>query len=734
MSPGRSSKRLARALCASAAAACVLALAPGCRREPPVWVELAEHEPEPPPLPRIREARLGDRRVRLVSDGGESRLQVRLPIESWEPYRLPGGWEADLGLRLVGHTHASTAQYALATERRAFEPAHLLGPGEERGRFKPGMFYVGEDSVVLRLAGGDRPKTPATFEVTLRDDERRGIIRGFRFSGRGFSIWPGDRLRYAVDVPADSALRFCTTFEPLEVVEPEDAGTVVFRVEADGETVFEHELSADAEAYAWHDVRLPAAGGEGMRLDFQVEGALGRTAFLAPAIGPADVGTRSARPWGDTRPDVIVFLADTFRADNLAAYGGELGIAPNIDALATESACFVRAWSGGTYTLPGHATLFSGLLPLQAGVSSLMHAIPRDIVTIAEVLRANGYRTGAITDGGVVSQRLGMAQGFDWFDEQRDTIEATVERARDFLRADDGRPAFLFVQTYRTHSAYWVSPETLAEHGERLGIEGDVPALEQRLTEIAREGGFRGAQVGWPVPPETIATPEADAIVRKLRAHYLGGVVDLDRGFGLFRDVLSELGILGTGYLFFTSDHGEAFGEHGDVYHGGRPWEEKARVPLFLHGPGIAARVVDFAASLLDVAPTIGALARVPRLDVWLGTPLTELDRERPVFSFECKGDPSATFALIAEGKKLYASEELTPAQELELIAAYDLEGDPGELRDLVGGGLTWPTALLEHLGPAAAPLLLPMVGTQAIAIEGAWKRELAALGYGADG
>ncbi len=71
-----------------------------------------------------------------------------------------------------------------------------------------------------------------------------------------------------------------------------------------------------------------------------VEGDVETSAFLEPAIGPAEVGTYDGRPWGKNRPNVVLFLADTFRADNMAVYGGSPGLTPNLDRLVERSLTF----------------------------------------------------------------------------------------------------------------------------------------------------------------------------------------------------------------------------------------------------------------------------------------------------------------------------------------------------------------------------------------------------------
>ena len=110
------------------------------------------------------------------------------------------------------------------------------------------------------------------------------------------------------------------------------------------------------------------AGVERARMSFEVEGNLAYSSFLCPQVGPAQTGDRGARPWATGRPDIVIFLADTFRADNMETYGGKLDLTPNLDRFAKSSRRFLRAWSPSTNTLPAHASLFTGLYPLQTGV------------------------------------------------------------------------------------------------------------------------------------------------------------------------------------------------------------------------------------------------------------------------------------------------------------------------------------------------------------------------------
>src|SRR6185503_6579143 len=140
-----------------------------------------------------------------------------------------------------------------------------------------------------------------------------------------------------------------------------------------------------------------------------------------------------------------------------------------------------------------------------------------------------------------------------------------------------------------------------------------------------------------------------------------------------------------NGTLVFTSDHGEAFDEHGQIFHLGEVHEEQVRVPLFLYGsggpgPGLRAEHVDWPASLLDLAPTLAALAGAEPDAAWLGTSLLTLAEARPIYAFQsnraCK--TGSTLCVIDGGRKVIGFEDAAEARVAGLRYAYELGADPG--------------------------------------------------------
>ena len=166
------------------------------------------------------------------------------------------------------------------------------------------------------------------------------------------------------------------------------------------------------------------------------------------------------------------------------------------------------------------------------------------------------------------------------------------------------------------------------------------------------------------------------------------------------------------------------------MFHEGRVFEEQVRIPLLIRAPGLAPRTVPHAASLIDFAPTLAAIAGLPSDPSWPGTSLLALERDRPVFAFECaSGERRSTVALIEGEKKLIALETGTAPRVLEPWRAFDLSGDPGERSDL-SGGEGWPEELHRRLAPLAETLLHPAIAPEDAQLDAEKRAELEALGY----
>src|SRR4051812_3498684 len=183
---------------------------------------------------------------------------------------------------------------------------------------------------------------------------------------------------------------------------------------------------------------------------------------LFASCGKRSIGSPSA-----TTP-VILISIDTLRSDHLPAYGYKGVATPNIDALRADSILYERAYSHVPMTLPSHISILTGMLPADSGIRDNMgNRLPDSVPTLAELLKKNGYATGAAVSAFVLRRETGMARGFDFFDDSTKVVtksEAlgriqrvgaeTLQAARKWLDGQGARPFFLFLHLYDPHTPY----------------------------------------------------------------------------------------------------------------------------------------------------------------------------------------------------------------------------------------------------------------------------------------
>jgi arylsulfatase A-like enzyme len=366
-----------------------------------------------------------------------------------------------------------------------------------------------------------------------------------------------------------------------------------------------------------------------------------RTAVL-PLVACATLSSSAActRARGpETPPSVLLVSIDTLRADRVGAYGDAAARTPHMDALARQGVLFEAAVSPVPLTLPAHATMLTGLLPPAHGVrgngSFALGPQPR---TLAEVLKRRGLATAAFVGAFPVARRFGLGRGFDVYDDaferapglHFDFAERRADRVVDaalaWLVGAKG-PAFLWVHLYDPHAPY--DPPD--------GFRGDDP--------YRGEVAFADAMLG-----------------RLLRAW----------------DARP-----GPSVVAVTSDHGEAFGGHGEESHGLFVYDTTLRVPLVLRGAGLpAARRVAARVSLADLPTTVAELAGAEAMEGLSLARFTTPESERTA---------AALYAETLAPRLDFGWSELRSWQEgrYKYIRAprpelYDLTADPGETRNLV--------------------------------------------------
>ncbi|HOW96851.1 MAG TPA: sulfatase [Kiritimatiellia bacterium] len=307
------------------------------------------------------------------------------------------------------------------------------------------------------------------------------------------------------------------------------------------------------------------------------------------------------------RRNLLILLPDALRPDQLGCYGSTRGNSPVVDRLAAEGIVFENAFTVSPVTNVSVSTLFTGCLPKVHGVRLHTSVLARGVPTLAERLRAEGYQTGAVISCATMDRSRGLDRGFDFYDDAfgpeepkgikgADPDERTISRhagtavslALQWLRGlDPGRPFFLFLHLFDTHSPYdpprdWRESHPTAYAGRADGSEKEGLAI--KLGEF--------------VPgPEDIA---------HLNYLYGGELNHTDRQVARLLSALSDLGRAENLLTVFTADHGVHLGERGVWGSGRRLYDRELRVPLVLHGlPGLAGRRVSTLVPNTDVMPTL---------------------------------------------------------------------------------------------------------------------------------
>jgi len=292
-------------------------------------------------------------------------------------------------------------------------------------------------------------------------------------------------------------------------------------------------------------------------------------------------------------PNILLLILDTVRATELTLYGYQRPTSPQIDKWAARGTVFDLAISSAPWTLPSHASMFTGREAAALG-TSYFTGLADSFPLIAEFLAGEGYQTGAFV-GNVeyVSRETGLDRGFQQYRDYRLTISAIArgsalarrlsqyrwirrilweddipgrKRARDvndelleWLAGNDpSRPFFAFVNYYDAHAPYRPASEAAAKFGAEPSRHDWLP----------------------------IGTTWDTDNVERVRASYDAAISELDAAIGTLLERLDHDGRLKNTVVIITSDHGEEFHEHGVMGHGNSLYVAGVHVPLILIYPG----------------------------------------------------------------------------------------------------------------------------------------------------
>jgi Flp pilus assembly protein TadD len=381
-----------------------------------------------------------------------------------------------------------------------------------------------------------------------------------------------------------------------------------------------------------------------------------------------------------TASNLVLITLDTVRADHIGSYGYSAARTPWLDRLTAEGVRFTQASSPVPLTLPSHSSLLSGLLPPHHGLrNNGAGSFPDGRETLATMLSAQGWRTGAFVGAFVLDRRFGLSRGFQTYDDEIERSPAAtmvleaerpgsvvMDRALswlgEILGQDASKPFFLWVHLYDAHAPY--SPS----------YDGEIAKVDEQVGRLLQE--------------------------------------------------LERRGLSGNTVVAVAADHGESLGEHGELTHGLLLYEPALHVPLLVKAPGLAPKVVETPVSLVDVGPTLAGLVGKALPGTLDGRDLSEALREGkepPPSDLYAETQYPAVFgwsplAALRRRNLKYIS---SPKPEL-----YDLTHDPKEAANLAGAQET------QGFASRVAEIESGAVETQNLPADAETRSRLASLGY----
>ena len=327
-----------------------------------------------------------------------------------------------------------------------------------------------------------------------------------------------------------------------------------------------------------------------------------------------------------SRPNVVVFVADALRADHLGCYGYRRPTSPEIDKFSGNSNLFEQCHSAATWTTPATASLLTGT-PLvvhrtlttawsQEGIEERrFHILPDSTRTTGECLEKAGYMGGFFQSNPNADKHRDFGRGCQHFYYLSDApAPAQMDAVLEWLATEAEEPFYAYIHMMDPHEPYGIGVESYrAVTGETL--EASIALLsgeeQRRLERYHLLNWNTYARDGQRLDPEELLTFSKGGITHLVNL-YDTEIRGIDAQFGRLLTGLSDLGIVDRTAVVFTSDHGEAFGEDGQFYHGSYLHDAQTHIPLIVRLPGQEVGVaVPWTVGQCNIHPSLLTVAGV---------------------------------------------------------------------------------------------------------------------------
>lgn len=389
--------------------------------------------------------------------------------------------------------------------------------------------------------------------------------------------------------------------------------------------------------------------------------------------------------------NIVMIAIDPLRADGIHALGNPRRVTPTIDALAKNGFLFTNAFTVSSWTLPSAMSLFTGMYPSahriinkeligrtqeEGLIPADIHTASPEVMTLAAILKENGYVTGGFAGGAALASSYGFDEGFDAYNSpgEFDGLDAVMPGAIEFVARHSRKRLFLFVQGFDTHGQY-TPPEGISKKYVS-SYEGSLTGTAKEQKALREEGVIQGGT--------NLMQGDADF----LRAVYDEKIEYMDKRLASFLSNYHKLTGDKQTIFVITSNHGEAFYEHGFIDHGMTLYDEMIHVPLVMTIPGVVSgRNITDQVRNIDIFPTLVSLIGIhpPKslASQWDGVSLVPTlegyDQRLDLFT-----ETEYRYAVFLQALRTWDGWKLIYDRQALVYKLFHVSSDPGEKDDVL--------------------------------------------------
>jgi arylsulfatase A-like enzyme len=420
--------------------------------------------------------------------------------------------------------------------------------------------------------------------------------------------------------------------------------------------------------------------------------------------------TRRLQPAAAGKPNIILIVVDTLRADSVEPFGPTPGTTPAFARFAADGVAFTRAYAQSSWTRPSIASILTAQYPSAHGAVHKMDFLPDRAHTMAEALRPAGYWTAAFVNNINVAPVFNFQQGFDEFVYLEPSFYFGATESATKLAIYKGlRVARERLFAHRMYFYNYYQDAEVVNTRVKAWLAEKPPEPFFLLMHYMEphdpyfEHPYNGKGVARVLTPNP-APERAD----ELRGLYAGAVRYLDEHLGGLFDHLRQSGVYDRSTIVMTADHGEEFQDHGGWWHGTTLYEEGIHVPLVIKRPSepLRGQRRNDAVRSVDIAPTLMAASGLPAPPSFMGRDLFTGTVTGPLVAEEdLEGNQLAS--IYVDGWKLITANAGNP-RGLATEELYNLDADPKERRNLAGEAKEKVAQLRGELQRMLAEIALP--------------------------